>query len=437
MSWHLALLVMMGLVLCGMAIGLPVAFAFLGANLIGSFIFFGGITGLTTLVPEIVEATADFTFVPIPLFLLMGEILLQTGVAFRAIEAIDRLIARVPGRLPVVAIVGGTVFSSLSGSTVANTAMLGSVMLPDMLRRGYSESIAMGPIMAVGGVAMLIPPSALAVLLASLANISVSQLLIAGIVPGVLMSIFFTAYVIGRCALIPGEAPRDDAPSMRPGERVRPFLVYVLPLSGIFAVVVGTIFFGLASPSEAAALGCVASTIAAGAYRSLSRAALARALRETGKVTTMILLIIAGSMTFSQILAVSGATDGLLATMNSFQMSPSSAVLMMLAVLLFLGAFMDQVSMLLLTLPFFLPLSASLGIDMLWLGVLFLIAMEVSLLTPPFGLLLFVMRGVAPPGIGLEKVIRAAIPFVLIELAVMALLFAIPALGTWLPNLVD
>lgn len=437
MAWYVSLLMMMGIVLAGMAMGLPVAFAFLGANLAGAFLFFGGFTGLATLVPEIVEATASFTFVPIPLFLLMGEILLQTGVAFRAIEAIDRLIARVPGRLPVVAIVGGTVFSSLSGSTVANTAMLGSVMLPDMLRRGYSESIAMGPIMAVGGVAMLIPPSALAVLLASLANISVSQLLIAGIVPGILMSALFTLYVVGRCLIDPRIAPRDETPAMPFRERVKPFLVHVLPLTGIFAVVVGTIFLGLASPSEAAALGCVASAIAAAAYGSLSRAALAKALRETGKVTTMILLIIAGSMTFSQILAVSGATDGLLAALDSLDLSALGAVLLMLAVLLFLGAFMDQVSMLLLTLPFFLPLSASLGIDMLWLGVLFLIAMEVSLLTPPFGLLLFVMRGVAPPGITLESVIRAAVPFVLIELAVMAMLVAVPGLGTWLPRFMD
>ncbi|MCO5099336.1 MAG: TRAP transporter large permease subunit [Burkholderiaceae bacterium] len=427
----------MGLVLGGMAIGLPVAFAFLGANLVGAFIFFGGVTGLATLVPEIVEATASFTFVPIPLFLLMGEILLQTGVAFRAIEAIDRLIARVPGRLPVVAIVGGTVFSSLSGSTVANTAMLGSVMLPDMLRRGYSEDIAMGPIMAVGGVAMLVPPSALAVLLASLANISVSQLLIAGIVPGLMMSALFVVYVIGRCVLEPGIAPRDDVQQMPFRERIMPFLAYVVPLSGIFAVVVGTIFLGWASPSESAALGCVASAIAAAAYGCFSRAALAKALRETGKVTTMILLIIAGSMTFSQILAVSGATDGLLAATNSLELSKLGAVLLMLALLLFLGAFMDQVSMLLLTLPFFLPLATSLDVDMLWLGVLFLIAMEVSLLTPPFGLLLFVMRGVAPSTITMESVIRAAVPFVVIELAVMATLIALPELGTWLPRLVQ
>ncbi len=437
MEWYAALILMLALVIGGMAIGLPVAFAFFAANLVGAVIFLGGSIGLSSLVPEILEATANFTFVPIPLFLLMGEILFHTGVAFRAIEAVDRLIARVPGRLSIVAIIGGTVFSALSGSTVANTAMLGSVLLPDMLKRGYKPVIAMGPIMAVGGIAMLIPPSALAVLLGSLANISVSQLLIAGIIPGVLMSVLFIGYVVGRCALDPELAPSDDIAALPLRERVMPFLIYVVPLSGIFAVVVGSIFSGWASPSEAAALGCVAAAVASAAYRSLTLEALVKSLRETSKVTAMILLIIAGSLTFSQILAISGATDGLLRAMNALDMSTLGAVLLMLGVLLFLGAFMDQVSMLLLTLPFFLPLAASFGIDMLWLGVLFLIAMEISLLTPPFGLLLFVMRGVAPGHIGMREVYAAATPFILLEMLVLAILVAVPALGTWLPRLID
>jgi tripartite ATP-independent transporter DctM subunit len=295
----------------------------------------------------------------------------------------------------------------------------------------------MGPIMAVGGIAMLIPPSALSVLLGSLANIPVSQLLIAGIIPGILMSVLFIGYILWRCHTNPELAPAYDVQDLSARERWMPFLIYVMPLFSIFVVVVGSIFFGIASPSEAAALGCVASSVAAACYRSLTWASFLKAVRETAKVTTIIMLIIAGSLTFSQILAISGATDGLLEQIRALDLSALGAVLVMLGVLLFLGAFMDQVSMLLLTLPFFLPLAALQGIDMLWLGVLFLIAMEISLLTPPFGLLLYVMRGVAPRSISMRVIYGAAVPFIAMELLALVLLIIFPSLSTWLPRWIE
>ena len=367
----------------------------------------------------------------------MGELLFHTGVAFKAIGAIDRLISRIPGRLSVVSIVGGTIFSSLSGSTIANTAILGSVLLPDMVKRGYHPTMAMGPIMAVGGIAMLIPPSALAVLLASLAEFSIAKLLIAGIVPGLLMALLFFAYVVGRCTLNPALAPSYETEALTARERWLPFVKYVLPLFSIFVVVVGSIFFKLAAPTEAAALGCIASAIACMCYRALTWRNLKKALLETAKINTMILIIIAGSLTFSQILAVSGAVDGLLAQITAYQLTSLLAVVLMMLVLLLLGAFMDQVSMLLLTLPFFLPLAMAQGIDILWLMVLMLIVMEISLLTPPFGLLLFVMKGVAPFKTSLTQIYAAAAPFVLIELFVLVLLLAFPAMAVWLPKLID
>ena len=206
MEWYLALVLMLGTVCLAMFIGLPVALAFFAANILGTFLFINGDIGLVFMPMEFHNAI-NFGLAPIALFLLMGEILLHTGVAFKAIGAIDRMISRLPGRLSIVSIVGGTVFSSLSGSTIANTAILGSVLLPDMMKRGYKPAIAMGPIMAVGGIAMLIPPSALAVLLASIAEQSVAQLLIAGIIPGILMALLFFAYVIIRCILNPSLAP--------------------------------------------------------------------------------------------------------------------------------------------------------------------------------------------------------------------------------------
>ena len=191
MDWSSSLLLLLGTLLLLMVTGLPVAFAFLGVNLIGAFVFLGGEIGLDQVVRNTIASVSNFSLAPIPLFLLMGEILFQTGVAFAAINAIDKLITRVPGRLSIVSVLGGTMFSSLSGSTIANTAVLGSALLPDMLKRGYHPTLAMGPIMATGSIAMLIPPSALAVLLGSLAGISIAKLLIAGIIPGLMMAASF------------------------------------------------------------------------------------------------------------------------------------------------------------------------------------------------------------------------------------------------------
>ncbi len=436
MDWVLALFLLLGTLIGLMVTGLPVAFAFIGVNVIGATVFLGGEIGLDQMVRNTVASVSNFSLAPIPLFLLMGEILFQTGVAFTAINAIDRLIARVPGRLSIVSVLGGTVFSSLSGSTIANTAVLGSALLPDMLKRGYHPSIAMGPIMATGSIAMLIPPSALAVLLGSLAGISIAKLLIAGIIPGLLMAAVFLVYIITRCSLRPELAPAYDLDMSTSWARWKPFLVYVVPLLGIFVVVVGSILGGLATPTESAALGSVASVIAVIAYGKFSTGSMLKAISETAKISVMILFIIAGSVTFSQILAFSGASNGLLNLINGLDAGTVSVLLAMLAILLLLGAFMDQVSMIMITLPFFIPLAQTLGIDLLWFGVLMLVVMEISFTTPPFGLLIFVMKGVAPPEISLGDVYRAAFPFILLALTVLGLLILIPDLATWLPNLI-
>lgn len=481
MEWYFALSLLLGTVCLVMFIGVPVAFAFFTANILGTFLFISGDIGLVFMPMEFSNAI-NFGLAPIALFLLMGEILLHTGVAFKAIGAIDRMISRLPGRLSVVSIIGGTVFSSLSGSTIANTAILGSVLLPDMIKRGYKPSIAMGPIMAVGGIAMLIPPSALAVLLASIAEQSVAQLLLAGIVPGILMAVLFFAYVIGRCALDPTLAPNYeldqsyldepvklelnlagkqrlsvsyDGKRRRMINRLLPFVIYIFPLSIIFIVVVGSIFFKIASPIEAAAMGCVAALAACFFFKIFNKtikisgidgadfgwAEIWHALMETTKVNVMILFIIAGSLVFSQALSNSGATNGLLTAVTSMELTQFNIVIIMVLVLLFLGAFMDQVSMLLLTMPFFLlgsqSFQAVFDIDVIWLMVLMLITMEISLLTPPFGLLLYVMKGIAPFNATIGQVIASALPFIAIEVFVLALLIAFPEMATWLPNMIN
>jgi tripartite ATP-independent transporter DctM subunit len=436
MDWSTSLILMLGMICVFMALGLPVAFAFLLANIIGALEFMGGEAAMISLVRSSMASISNFNLAPIPLFLLMGEILLETGVAFRAIDAVDRLISRVPGRLSVVAVTGGTVFSALSGSTIATTAMLGQALLPDMLKRGYHPTMAMGPIMAIGGVDMLIPPSALTVLLATLASgvsktkVSVSDLLVAGILPGVIMSTLFIGYIVLRCARNPSLAPIDEVKTYSFRERWAPFFIYVVPLFAIFVVVMGSMFTGIASPSDSAALGCLATILLAMAYRSLRLKTLIVCLKGTAVTTTMIFFIIAASTTFAQILAFSGATDGALSKLADLGLDKYGAVFCMIGVLLILGCFMDQVSMMLLTLPFFMPLANALNLDLVWLGVILLISLQIGLLTPPFGLLLFVMKGVAPPHITIRNVWAAASPFTVIVFCVLMLIVFVPWIAT-------
>jgi tripartite ATP-independent transporter DctM subunit len=433
-AWYTILLLLLGTLIVFMGIGLPVVFAFFATNLLGAYFFMGGENGILQLMRNAVDSVESFALLPIPLFILMGEIMFHTGVAQRAIDAIDRLIARVPGRLSLVAIVGGTIFSALSGSTIANTAMLGSTLLPEMFRRGYKPSIAIGPIVAVGGLAMLIPPSALAVLLGSVAQIPIGALLIASIIPALIMAALFFGYVILRCRLDRTLAPSYDVAHLSWRERLMPTVKYVLPLSGIFIVVVGSIIGGFATPTESAALGAAACLIAAAAYRKLDRRNFFVSLRETLRFTVMTLFIICGSITFSQIMAFSQASAGMSAAVLGTGLGPTGLLLAMIGILLFLGCFMDQVSMMMITVPLFMPIVQSLGFELVWFGVLMLMCLEIGLATPPFGLLLFVAKG-ASPQTPMREIVVSVAPFIALALSVVVLLILVPELTLVLPRL--
>jgi tripartite ATP-independent transporter DctM subunit len=434
MIWYATAALLFGCLAAVFLIGLPAAFSFFAINVVGAWHYLGGDAGLAQLVRNGVAAITNFSLTPIPFFVLMGEVLFHTGVAMKAIDAIERLIRQVPGRLAVVAVVAGTVFSAISGSTIATTALLGSLLLPEMLRRGYHPSMAMGPIMAIGGVDMLVPPSALAVLLGSLAGISISHLLIAGIVPGVLMAAIFVAYVVLRAHADPALAPVfEDAPA-RGWARWGPLLLYVTPLVLIFVVVIAAMVAGWATPTESAAVGAVATVVVAWAYRALTLSGLMEALLGTAAISGMILFIIVGATTFSQVLTFSGATDGLVTAVRSADVGPWGVLLGMMLILLALGCFIDQVSMMLLTLPFFMPLVQHYGYDPVWFGVLYLIAMQLGLLTPPFGMLLFTMKGVAPKQITMTQIFRAVTPYVVIGLVMLAVVMLFPGLAVWLPG---
>jgi tripartite ATP-independent transporter DctM subunit len=289
--------------------------------------------------------------------------------------------------------------------------------------------------MGIGGVDMLIPPSALTVLLGSLAGISITGLLIGGVIPGLLLSTLFVGYIVTRAVIDPSLAPGEvleKTPSF--AERWLPFLIYVLPLLLIFGLVVGAMAAGWATPTEAAAIGAAGTIVAALAYGRLTFNNLMKALLGTVAISGIILFIIIGATTFSQVLSFSGVVNGILGLIMGQGLSPMTVLIGMILILLFLGCFVDQVSMMLITLPFFMPLVQQLGLDPIWFGIIFLICMQLGLLTPPFGLLLFTMKGVAPPTVTLNQIYWAAIPYVLFGLLVLTLIVLFPPIATWLPR---
>jgi tripartite ATP-independent transporter DctM subunit len=434
MSWDAAAWLMLGGSTVLLFLGLPVAFSFLVINLVGALLFLGGEAGLTQLARNSVGSVASFSLTPIPLFILMGEVLFHTGLAVKVIDGVERLIREVPGRLAVVAVVAGTVFSAISGSTIATTAMLGSLMLPVMLSRGYHPTMATGPLMAIGAVDMLIPPSALTVLLGSLSGISISKLLIGGVVPGLLLSLAFVVYIIVRVKLNPALAPAASFTEYHGWERLRPFVQYVLPLVSIFVIVVASMSAGWATPTESAAIGALFTMVLAFAYRALTFANLLKALRGTAAISGMILFIIVGATTFSQVLSFSGASNGLVELIGGLGLSPLAVIAAMMLLLIFLGLFVEQVSMMLITLPIYMPLVQKYGVDPVWFGVMFLICMQLGLLLPPHGLLLMTMKGVAPPQVRMSHIFQAVLPYIAMSLLMLALVFFVPAVAVWLPK---
>ena len=435
MTWWQGLLLLFGVLTVLLLAGLPAGIAFLGINIVGAVVFLGGEAGLMQAVRNGVASITNFSLTPIPFFILMGEVLFHTGLAVRAIDGFDRAIRGVPARLSVVAIVAGTVFSAISGSTIATTALLGSLLLPEMLRRGYHPRMAMGPIMAIGGVDMLIPPSAITVLLGSLASISISGLLIAGVVPGILLASMFLGWILLSVRRDPSLAPSFSREEHHGWARWGPLVINVTPLVLIFVLVIAAMSAGWATPTESAAIGALATVVVALLYRVLTLQSMAKALTGTAAISGVILFIIIGATTFSQILSFSGATNGLVALVRDAAIPPWGVLAGMLVILLILGCFIDQVSMMLITLPFFMPLVQFYGWDPLWWGVLYLICMQLGLLTPPFGMLLFTMRSVAPASIPTTEIFAAVTPYVLMGLLMIGLVWGFPAIATWLPSL--
>jgi len=435
MEWWVAFTLIVGGLCALMVIGMPIAFAFLAVNIVGAWLFWGGVAGINQMVLAVMDSVANFSIMPVPLFLLMGELLFRSGIAVRLLDVLDAWLGRIPGRLSLIAVGGGTLFATLSGSGAATTALLGRILVPDMMKRGYKQAMTLGPVMGSGGLAVMIPPSALGVILAATADISVGDFLLSIVVPGLLMALLFAIYVVVRCTLQPDLAPPYVAEKVPLKKKLRDTVVYVFPLAVIVFVVTGLIFLGIATPTESAGLGALAALILARIYGRLDWPMLRECLESTMRTSIMVLMILAGSSAFSQLLAFTGASAGLVELATTASLSPIMIVISMQLVLLLLGTFMESLAMILLCVPIYFPIIEALHLSPIWFGAIMLLNMEMAAISPPFGFGLFVMKAVAPPGTTMMDVYKASVPFLILNGVVMLIMIFFPSVVLWLPSL--
>ncbi|MEP4546391.1 MAG: TRAP transporter large permease subunit [Saccharospirillum sp.] len=431
MEWWQTLSLLLGSLLILMALGMPVAFAFLTVNLVGSYVFLGGFSGIEQLVLNTTGALTSFTLVPIAMFMIMGEVMFRSGIATDVMDTLDKWFGKVRGRLAFMAVGGGVLFSTLTGNSMGSVALLGSSLVPEMEKRGYKKPMSLGPILGSAGLAIMIPPSALAVVLGVVAELSIGRLLIAIIVPGLLMAVLYAGYILIRCTIEPDVAPTFDIPHTPMSEKLTSTVLNIFPVGIIVFAVVGFIFIGIATPTEAAASGAVATVLLAVIKRRLSFRGFSESMLESSMISVMILLIVAGAIAFSQLLAFTGATYGMMDMVLGLPVSPKLIVLAMVLSIVVLGMFMGPLPIMLITLPIFVPVVIQFGFDPLWFAVLFLIAIETGSTSPPLGAGLFVMRAVAPKGTTMSDIYRAAVPFLICDFLAIGIVFIFPEIVTW------
>ena len=378
------------------------------------------------------QTGTDFLLVAIPMFVLLGEILLRAGITERMYDGIVKWLGWLPGGLMHSNIGSSALFAATSGSSVATAATIGTVAIPQIEKRGYNEPLFLGTIAAGGTLGILIPPSINLILYGLLTDTSVPELYLAGFLPGLVLALLFMATVVVLCKLKPEWGGKPIVASWAQRFAALPAL---LPPLGIFVVVVGSIYAGLATPTEAAALGVVAAMILAAFNRKLTIDMLRQAIEGTMRTTSMIMLIILAAVFLNFVLSIIGLTQALADFVTGLGLTPYQTMFLLVGVLLVLGCFMETLSMLLTTAPLITPIVVALGFDPVWFGILLMVLLETALITPPIGINLYVVQGIRKRGAMADVMIGAA-PFVIAMVLMIILLLAFPQIALWLPSLV-
>lgn len=424
-----AILIMIGLIIWG----IPIAFALAIVGIAGNSILLGPSQAATQLTLIAWETGTNFLLIAIPLFIFMGQLTYHTGLATDMYEVVYKWLGRVPGGVAVTATVSSAGFGAVTGSSVTTIATMGSMVMPEMARYNYDPRLASGSIAAAGALAILIPPSIPMVVFGVWTETSIARLFIAGIIPGIIMAIMFAAYIIVRCIITPSMGPRG--PKFTAADKWRS-LFKLLPVILIFFSVLGGIYGGIVTPTEASAVGCVAVAVIALFMGRLTLTRLKAALNQAAAITGILFFVIIGGIFMSRFLVLTKLTPTAVDFIVSMDLGRYGVVAMLVLLYLFLGTFLETFGLLVLTLPFVMPVFASLGFDQVWVGIFLVLMIEMALITPPVGLNVYVMHKVAPD-IPLTAIFRGSAPFVLIMLAAVALFTVAPGIVLWLPNIMN
>jgi tripartite ATP-independent transporter DctM subunit len=414
--------------------GVPVAFAMMAVALGFGCIVFGDAI-LPQLVEKVADVASNFVLAAVALFVFMGTMLERSGIAERLFEAVHIWTRRLPGGLAVGSVVMCIIFAASTGIVGATEVLIGLLALPIMLRNGYSKPLMCGTICAGGSLGTIIPPSVVAVVMGPLANVSVGDLLVGMIFPGLIMAGSYIVYILVLCWLRPEYGPPVTEPDPRPlSERLRITATALVPPMIMILAVLGSIMFGLAAPTEAAALGATGSVLLTGLYGRLSISVLQDALMKTLSITAMIMTILLAGNMMTGVFIGAGGIDLTNQLVQALNLSGWGLLFLVLGLAFLAGFVLDWISIILIMIPLFTPLIVSFGFDPAWFCILFLIVLQTSYLTPPMAPAIFYLRGIAPPEITTRDMYRGVIPFIALQLATLGIAIAFPKVITWLPS---
>ncbi len=433
MEWWLVLTLIFLALVGLMATGMPVAITFMVMNLIGLMWIAGGIHGMSMIPGSIFSGTSTFSLLAVPMFFLLGSVLFHSGIIQMVMEVTNVWVGKVRARLLFVSLFSGTGLAMLSGAGTADTALIASTLYPEMEKQGYHRNLSIGTIVSSGLLAAIIPPSALAVLLGSLAEVNIGALLLAGLFPGLMMVTIYIIYVSVRVWLNPSLAPTYPSETVPLTTKLM-MTAKISPLGVIVFMVMGFILLGITTPSEAAVTGALGAMAVTALYRRLTPKVMVDTLTSVARIFGMFFFIIAGAISFGQFIAQTGATDDFLGWVVSLPLHPIAILIVMQLAIVFLGLFMSQLPIMLIAIPIFGPIAEAFGWDPIWFWVMFLMNMAVGAETPPFGLALFVVKGVLPKHITMGDIYRAQIPYVIMDVTAIGIIIAFPQIALWLPN---
>jgi tripartite ATP-independent transporter DctM subunit len=413
-----------------LAIGMHIGFAMALSGFLGMLVMISPDAALSLLGQTVFETALSFELSVIPLFVLMGFFATSSGLSEELYEAFDIWLGSKPGGLGMATVAACGGFGAICGSSLATAATMSQVALPQMRRYGYNESLATGVIAAGGTIGILIPPSVIMVLYGILTETSIGDLFLAGIIPGLILVMLFLLTVWIMVRLKPELGPPGGTSTAT--EKIRA-LRKVWGIILLFAIVLGGIYLGVFTPTEAAGIGATGAWLLGLVTGKMTKKVFVDALLETVKTTAIIFTILIGAIIFKNFMALSQAPKMIESLMNSLSLPPMGMMLVILLIYIILGAVLDTMAMILLTIPIFFPLITALGFDPVWFGIIIVVVVELALISPPMGINVFVIKGMVPD-IALSTIYKGVLPFVVAQILLLALLLIYPKLVMWLPG---